>query len=261
MRREVVSQRRETRRLPNVGNSVPCQTARRNSWRIPGGHPRMTAGDLTHVPRNRQHECRIASPGGTPRAGNSARGRIHAPATAAQAPATAGPLGTPRSGVPAGLEDFSAGGLGGVPPRRGWRVDTETLSDRLENRKTCGVSIGSASFVPPAVRAAALVRRFSWPSSGGDRRSESGVHRWAVQRGSRTEDTAGISPFWWNRPVGEPPHPSVRSDLRNAASALNLSSSTLCAGLGSFRSEVFRSAACALQEPSVGMIHDRPPGG
>jgi len=39
------------------------------------------------------------------------------------------------------------------------RVDTGRLSGRLEIRKTCGISIGSAPFVPPVIRAAALLRR------------------------------------------------------------------------------------------------------
>jgi hypothetical protein len=48
--------------------------------------------------------------------------------------------------------------------------------------------------------------------------------------------------------------------FRAAVLVLNPSPTAVCAGQRSFRAEEIRSAACALQDFSLGEIHGRPPG-
>jgi len=72
--------------------------------------------------------------------------------------------------------------LGG-PPRAASKanrpsVDTPRSSDMVENRKTCGISIGSASSTPPVALAAAYVRRLARMASDDDQKADRGVRRW-----------------------------------------------------------------------------------
>jgi hypothetical protein len=54
-------------------------------------------------------------------------------------------------------------------------VDTPRPSDMVENRKTCGISIGSASSTPPVSHAAANVRRLAKMASDDGHKADRGV--------------------------------------------------------------------------------------
>ncbi len=57
-------------------------------------------------------------------------------------------------------------------------VDTPRPSDMVESRKTCGISIGSASSTPPVAPAAANVRQLASMASDDDHKAGRGVRRW-----------------------------------------------------------------------------------
>jgi hypothetical protein len=91
-----------------------------------------------------------------------------------------------RSRVP---RRAAAGRWSGMPwPRGGplcaaWTpnrpsVDRPRPSDMVENPKTCGISIGSASLTPPVTLAAANVRRPAKMASDDDHKAGRGVRRW-----------------------------------------------------------------------------------
>lgn len=156
------------------------------------------------------------------------------------------------------LKDFNDNGA--LPPPCGVRpVDTPGVSDRLENWKTCRISVGLASFVPPGIGVAGLGRRSSQRMrqlTGGGWR----VHRWTADRRNRTKGATRTPLQQAICAVGEPPRPDVRSGFRTGILALIPSSGTVCAGRRSSRTREPRGAACALQDYSIGKIHDWPIG-
>ena len=158
-------------RLPIVGRAVPRRVAQQVSSQRSGMQRARNAGELTLAPKNpatqvqlriaRRHPgCRILHPtrfGASGPAYPSGSGSLRA---------LDRPL--PLRGRPSRAVSR--------PNRRS--VDTPRPSDILENRKTCGISIGSASSTPPVSRAAAKVRRLATTESGDEQRASRGVRRW-----------------------------------------------------------------------------------
>jgi len=148
----------ETQRLPNLGKLVPLTPRQRKNRRPISPHESRSVRLLTLLPKNRQLMCSIASRGGAWRARKSPSTKISGIGAsligAEWSPADL----APRVGCSTSRCfrcDCNAQPPAGAFPR----VDTKGPSDRIENRKTSGISIGSASFVPPGTRAIALLRQ------------------------------------------------------------------------------------------------------
>ena len=243
--------------LPNLGNpfpqATPCCSSQRSLRRLVA----HSAGELTQAPNNRQLRRRFASRGGTPATGNRSAARFFSvrPGKGGRRdrPAREAVAGT----IPVELKNFSECAelpRPGSPPA----VDTLGASDRLENRKTCGISIGSALFIPPAKRFSALFRRTSRQRHAKFDRTDGETLQWATGRRDRTASTL-VARFWhWPSAVGHPPRLDFEFTHRSARIALNSSPPSFFKGLESIGAGVPQRAARALQCSPPGTIHERP---
>ena len=157
--------------LPIVGKPFPRGRMRQIYSQRTCAQRSGNAGELTLAPKTRQHECRFASRGGTRCARNPhwrefGRARLEQRARHAAGGADAARRTTPAD----------PGGATQQPLRAS--VDTCRPSDMVENRKTCGISIGSASSTPPVALAAETVRRPAKMASDDDYETSRGVRRW-----------------------------------------------------------------------------------
>lgn len=134
--------------LPILGKPVPRGGKCRNSRRTACRNSSPGADDLTPVPKNRQIAGSFAPRGGTARADFSRA----ASAPAARPPVPRRPPIAPcRPPASCGCMPKNLSGARTCIGSCGWSsVDSAPASDRLENWKTGGISIGSASSAPPS---------------------------------------------------------------------------------------------------------------
>jgi hypothetical protein len=260
MLRDASARASGTHRLPNVDKAVPRTPRQRKTRRsLPQFAPRSVRV-LTLSPKNRQLMCSLASRGGTRSAKNLPPAKLSGvgrrPSVGGRCRACRGAGGRAYSDTRGFRCDSNPGLRAGAPSG----VDTEGVSDRLENRKTCGISIGSAPFVPPGSRAAASVRRPSRRHSGDARKGARGFHSWTARRRNQTRHPALILFGYPASRVGRLPRSSVLGDCRGATLICDPSLPRYCSGPGSCRIGSLRSAACALQGPWSGRLHDRSRG-
>jgi len=246
-------------RLPIVGKPVPrgddVRKTPRSAWvRDPRG-----AGLLTPAPKNRQHGRRSASRGGTRYATTAAGPPAAAPDAGARR--RVGASRSSRDGRRRCAATANARGERNPQGRdsRFGPVDTQRPSDTLANLKTYGISIGSASFYPPASCSEALPRR-SWRMDSDDgRRSGRGVLSWSAkwrQRAANSERRSrGPSTYF----VGKARRSGSAITLSNAHSrasrAFESFPPTPTPVVGPPRSTVSHGAACALQELPASKVH------
>lgn len=245
-------------RLPILGTPVPPPPAGRNSCHSPPARSANFAGDLTPVPKNWQLERRFASRGGTRHARKAA---------GARSPANRAWMSRSISTEPArGFECAPSCQAIELPyqrtslrvVRRSVSVDTNRVSDTIENLKTCEISIGSASLCPPCSCSAALLRR-SWRLvSGDDQRSARGVFSWSAVRCQRSASSGRKSFRRSTYFVGETQRSSLEGTGPRPAGGFDPSSTPLTAVAGPPRIPTLARAACALQRFSERKVHNWP---
>jgi len=244
-------------RLPNLGNQFPlgppCRRSQQ-SLRLLIAH---SAGELTQVPNNRQLRRRFASQGGTPRKRNCIPAAFFGVARMRHRGAVARRGGPAAEPIAVELKNCS--GCGELRQTRcAGAVDTLGVSDRLENRKTCGISIGSALFIPPVKRSAALLRRSSRRQHAEFDGADGELFQCTTGRGDSTVCARVVR---CRRPafaVGQPPRLDFEITHRSARIALNSSPPSFFKGPDPPGLRVPKRAARALQCSLLGMIHERP---
>ena len=158
-------------RLPIVGKAFPRGFAQQISSQRSRMQPARSAGELTLPPKYPATRVQVRISGRHPMRRKFRMG-------ANRVVRRSGVARRPGAGEPERIAlDAHRAALRRLEPNRS-SVDRSRPSDMVENRKTCGISIGSASQTPPVTLAAVNVRRLAKMASDDDHEAGRGVRRW-----------------------------------------------------------------------------------